>query len=214
MRAFVCLGLGSILLLASPVSAAPVAVGLGSFSGSATVIDFNGIPNQTVIANQYSGSGITFGATPLFANSFPSTASLLAGSGGFVASNFVSPSSPPCPGSCFGSITIDLASTALRIGFQTYTADPQLTLTVFAGDPLVPTGSLVVTTGTTDTFVGIEDTAGIDRLVLTGKGPFTDTIVIDNLRFDPIPEPSTGLLLAAGLLVTASTSRRARRTAA
>jgi len=85
---------------------------------------------------------------------------------------------------------------------------------VFAGDPLVPTGSLVVTTGTTDTFVGIEDTAGIDRLVLTGKGPFTDTIVIDNLRFDPIPEPSTGLLLATGLLVTASTSRRARRTAA
>jgi len=208
MRPLACLGLGSILLLAGPAAAVPVAVGIGSFSGSATLVDFNGLANKTVIANQYSGLGITFGATPLYANSDPLTAAVIGGSGGFVATNFVTPLGPPCPAGCYGPITIDLTDPALRIGFQVYNLDAELTVTTFAGDPLVSTGSLVFTTGQKDTFVGVEDLSGIDRIVLTSKGNLLDAVVIDNVRFDPVPEPSTGLLLAAGLAVLTAARRR------
>lgn len=54
---------------------------------------------------------------------------------------------------------------------------------------------------------------GIDRVVITFATSLEsfDPLAIDNLAFQPVPEPSSYALLAAGLLCLASAVRRRRR---
>ena len=54
---------------------------------------------------------------------------------------------------------------------------------------------------------------GIDRVVITFATSLEsfDPLAIDNLVFQPVPEPSSYALLAAGLLCLASAIRRRRR---
>jgi hypothetical protein len=208
-------GLLVVTMLAGPASAVPVAVGIGAFTGSETLIDFNGIPNGTLINSQFAGDGITFSGN-LWSDT--TNAGLIPGSGGTVASNFSGVTT--CVG-CYGDITIDLAEAALRVGFQAVTNNAtDLTVNVFAysGGNLVFTGDLDFNTGLTSTFVGIEDTdLGIDRLVLSPVGAAGPgrALLIDNVLFESaaavVPEPSAALLFPVGLLVAARMLRRPRQ---
>jgi len=180
-----------MVLMAGAAGAVPIQVGVSAFSG-APQVDFNGLPAGP-LTNQFAGLGVTFsGGLNAFANA---------------ASNFVG----SVPGSV---ITISFSSTMLRTGFDitTQSADNlKVEVQAFSGSTLVTTGTFtILTPGTTQSFVGFEDSSGIDGLVLTpvvgtgGAGRF----LLDNLRFEPIPEPSTALLLAGGLIALGVVRRR------
>jgi hypothetical protein len=211
------IGAGLVSVLAGPAAATPIQVGIGSFSGSATVIDFQSIANGASITNQYAGSGITFSGG-LWGNSNPSTAGLIPGSMGKVATNFVF----NCGGgsACGSTLTIDLASTALRVGFDAATNDADnLLINVDAFREGVLVSTFTVDTSLSGQFFGFEDsTLGIDRLMLTPTNSVGGALVLDNVRFEGtiaavVPEPSAALLFPVGLLVAASLIRRPRQLA-
>ena len=210
------IGAGLVSVLAGPAAATPIQIGIGSFSGSATVIDFQSIANGASITNQYAGSGITFSGG-LWGNSNPSTAGLIPGSMGKVATNFVF----NCGGgsACGSTLTIDLASTALRVGFDAATNGPDnLVVNVEAFREGVLVSTFTVDTSLSGQFFGFEDSMlGIDRLMLTPTGTGGGALAIDNVRFEGtiavVPEPSAALLFPVGLLVAASLIRRPRQLA-
>jgi hypothetical protein len=75
------------------------------------------------------------------------------------------------------------------------------TMIVFASDDVTPVGTLTPIALGGDgvpVFAGWEDLAGIGRVEVTQTGQVW-TPPIDNLEFGVVPEPSTALLLAAGL---------------
>jgi len=191
-------GASTVLLMAGAARAVPIQVGVGAFSG-APQVDFNGLPAGE-LTNQFAGQGVTFsGGLYAFSNA---------------AANF--------QGSVPGNvIQISFTSTMLRAGFDVTTqlADNlKVDVKAFLGGMLVTTGTFtILTPGTTQSFVGFEDsTGGIDNLVLTpvvgsgGSGRF----LLDNLRFEPIPEPSTALLFSGGLLLLAARGTQRRRPSA
>src|SRR5207253_6547694 len=75
------------LLLITSVSAAPVLITLGGFSGSETVINFNGIGNEAAITNQFAGQGVTFSG-PVYGMTNPGDLSQFPLNGGVIASNW------------------------------------------------------------------------------------------------------------------------------
>ena len=204
LRRVACFSTGTIAagiaaLVAGSAGAAPIAITQAAFSGTETVITFSGFTPFTPITSQYSGQGVTFSAG-LFSN--------FAGS----AQNFL----PTRPGT---SITIDFSSSMLRVGFDAVTAstdDLEVAVSAFSGGTLVSTGTLTFVTGSTVSFVGIQDSvSGIDRLQLTAVGTAAHGFLIDNLRCEAaaIPEPSAALLFPMGLLMAASWIRRPSATA-
>ena len=194
-------------LLAGSADAAPISVGEGAFSGTATSIDFSGRGFNELVTTQYASVGVTFSGG-LYAN-------VLAGDPAPSAQNY--PFGAP---TLTNTITIDFSSSMLRAGFdvRTPTTGDSLNVSVsaYSGDTLVSTGNLVFGTSAAWTFVGIEDAAdGIDRLVLSATSPSTGSraFAIDNFRFEApavIPEPSAALLFPAGLLIASSALRRRR----
>lgn len=199
------IGSGVAAMLAGSAAAAPIAVGEGAFSGSATLIDFNGTAFNQVIDNEYAPLGVTFSG-PLYAHIFSGDPAPSAANYPFGQAANTNP------------ITIDFSSTMLRVGFDVATPTTGDTLTVavsaFSGGNLVSTGNVLFGTGSTWSFAGIEDSVnGIDRLVLssissTGSRGFA----IDNFRFEAasavVPEPSAALLFPVGMLLAASRMRR------
>jgi hypothetical protein len=90
--------------------------------------------------------------------------------------------------------TIQLFNGATSLGSLSYTATP---------DPIFPGG-----------FAGIDSTTPFDRVVLTfAPPPFAAAFAVDNIRFTPIPEPSSVVLLSLGLGVVAYLRSRRRRVA-
>ena len=187
-----------VVLLGRTAGAVPVQVGVAAFS-EAPRVDFTGLA-PGLLTNQSAGQGVTFSGG-LY-------------SAGNAANNF--------QGSVPGNvIQITFTSTMLRAGFDvtTQSADNlKVDVKAFVGGTLVTTGTFtILTPGTNQSFVGFEDsTGGIDSLVLTpvvgagGSGRF----ILDNLRFEPIPEPSTALLFTSGLLLLAAHGTQRRRRSA
>lgn len=81
----------------------------------------------------------------------------------------------------------------------------------FSGGNLVKNGELIFPTGAAFSFAGLEDTQGINRLVLSAVGPGTHGFIMDNLRFEPVPEPGSAALLSGGLLLAGARMRGRRR---
>jgi len=187
----------SVLCLAGSAFAVPVPISQSAFSGSETVIDFNTVAPFTPITLQYQANGVTFSGG-LFAG-FP-----LVGT----AQNFAPFST------IVNTITVDFSSTMLRAGFDVLTNnEDDLLVEVWAFDNgnLVKNGELLFSTGSSFTFQGLEDTQGIDRLVMSAVGGGTRGFIMDNFRFEPVPEPSSAALLAGGLLLLAGSRMRRNR---
>lgn len=185
---------GVLASITGSAGAAPMAIDQSAFSGSETVITFDGFPNFTPLTTQYAADGVTF-------------------SGGLVTSNQTGLAQNFTPTIPASPVTIDFSETMLRAGFHVVTAstdDLVVALSAYSGDVLISTGTLTFATGQTMSFVGIQDDVdGIDRMVLSAVGGAAGTFRMDNLRFEPVPEPSTAFLLATGLV--ALTCCRARR---
>ena len=186
-------------------------IGIGDFSGSETVIDFSGVPNQNFITNQFSGSDVTFSGG-LYSNTvdlwpFPNA-------NGAVASNY--PNGNP---SINNTITADFSSTLNRVGFFTSMSPngDRLAVELFKSDggSFTSLGGLVFgPTVTTAVFAGLEVLSGFDRMVLTGQGVGKRQFLIDDLRIEAVPIPAALPLFGAALGVIGLLGWRKRRAAA
>ncbi len=173
----------------------PVQIGLGGFSGSETVINFNSIGNEVQINNQFSGQGATFSG-PLYGMTNPGDTSKFPGNGGgVIASNW-----RYSLGSAGGySFDVAFNQTETRVGFYVETNDPDnTTLAVYAGSTLL--GSLLFDSKITAAFFGAEDLAGFNNITISVQNNLNGFIAIDDLRFENssvngVPEGGATLLL-------------------
>ena len=109
------------------------------------------------------------------------------------------------PTIAFGVDVRDFAGYSDMMSAAIYAADGTTLLATFSG------GSAVALGGGTPVFFGYQDSSGIGRVTLTMQAsPWSP--LIDNLQFIPVPEPSTGVLLGAGLAwPLLAVRRRAKR---
>lgn len=159
----------------------PVAIGPGAFSGNETVIDFESIAQNEQITTQFAALGVTFSGD-LFGDTF--TADLFENTdpGLVVACNFIDNSCGP-PVGCSGSWTVDFSSPVTRLGFDTITnSTDNTTLTIFRSN--VQIGSITFDTMVPDSFVGVEDIDGIDRVIVDAVGNGNGAICVNNFRFE------------------------------
>jgi hypothetical protein len=202
----------ALLMLAVPAaaSATPILVGLGAFTGTETLINFNTIGNEVAVTNQYAGLGLTwsgsiYGMTnPGDISQFPSNG------GGVIASNWrysQNPNLTPMVGT--------FAAPATRVGFyhETNTGDALL-VSVFRNNILTGSFTIANPNGTTADFFGVQDLDGIDRISIDAQNNENRFLAIDDFRFNAgpvgpaVPEPASLLLLGTGLGLGAWRKRR------
>lgn len=193
--------IASVVLVTS-VSAAPVLITLGGFSGSETVINFNGIGNEAAITNQFTGQGVTFSG-PVYGMTNDGDTSLFpSNGGGVIASNWRYSISGISP---VGPMVATFSSPVTRVGFydETNTADALL-VTLFLG--VTQTGSFTIANpnGATVDFFGVQDASGFDRIQIDAQSFDNRFLAIDDFRFEgnvrsTVPEPSSAALLGIGL---------------
>jgi PEP-CTERM motif len=193
------LGLLMVTSLATaPAFAAPTVATLGDFAG-ATVIDSD-VAHGTAITNQFAAQGITFsGGLYGYFNLGPE---LLPSATRPYTTN-VEPvlCEEPCP--VGNAITITFSSERTSFGFFAATnPDDDLVLTLFDGATNL--GSLTYTTDLTETFIGIAESDGFDRVLIEAVGTGRQTFAADGFRFKglvtPVPEPATFGLFGLGIL--------------
>jgi hypothetical protein len=190
----VCLGSAPLVLFAFTLEARAAIIGPADFAAP-VLIDFEAVPAGPIGA-YYSPLGVTF--AHLDGGSLFNAGT---GSGiGKTATNFFTEPDYPDGEAAFASLVT-------RAGFF-ITTQPGHTTTVYAynGETLV--GSESFSTGgqgVGGSFAGIEFSSGFDRIVIGTIGPINDSFAIDDFRFEgePVPEPSTLLLLGAGLMAGA-----------
>jgi hypothetical protein len=167
---------------------------------SATVIDFDQLPDGTAVTNQYAEA--TFSSSlekaiyvvtfPAIANSHPNIICVGPAAGGF---------------DCTGPIYIDFATPVNNLTFWAIEANAPGVTAVFTicengSCPHHPNDYLNGRNGPGNTFVDLSAYANVTRLEIGYVGsPETENgIGWDTFSFDPVPEPGTGLLVIAGLL--------------
>lgn len=188
----------SILGLALPAFAAPISVTESAFGPGATVIDFERPNNQVITGLVIPGisvSGGLYGSTSLE----PTTPDLSA-NGTNSAANFANNSCVILTPSC-GTVRIDFDTTQQRVGFYVMTGallgttPDDVTIETFTGD--VSNGSVVGHANEAWSFIGVEDSAGIDRIDISAAS-VKSRFHMDFLTFQ-VPEPSLAALLGVSL---------------
>lgn len=180
---------------------------LVSSPAEAITIDFDSLSDQESVTNQFIGLGATFTNT-------------VAARAGFSLNEI---EFPPRSGDLAvldagGAIGIQFPVPVTEVhGFFTYAT--QLTMTAFdAGNVILGSVSstyssnaaLSGTPGSSpNELLSLGFASGIARVTITGN-PNGGSFVLDDLSFALVPEPSTALLLALGLLGVASTRTRSR----
>lgn len=195
------LGLILFFTLLSSAKAGTVVVGIGAFNNSQTIIDFGNVTQDTVLSNQW--NNLSFSANWWGSTYAPNAYSQnldgvsaanwrsTDGNGGNAGVSFASP--PQLVGfdiwANFGNVSVDVTNGLGQLQtFQVYAARCDHG---FGGPPPC------------ESFAGFNDPSGISNIFLH-DAPANNAWVLDNLRYQSlatnVPEPSTGLLLAIGLL--------------
>ena len=198
----VALGLVLSTCTSLPAAVTPLA-GPGDFSPTATTINFDQHPHGTAVNTLYLAQGVEFftnGSTlpiynwsgiPRYTTSSPNVVAAVSG----------------LNGSAFSS-TVDLLFTSPTVEVGAYFGNDQnsavfsqMTLSLFdaANDPL---GSFVVATNnntSVDQFIGLRSTVRFARARFDNASPQGLSIVLDNVMFTSVPEPSSFVLGASAL---------------
>jgi hypothetical protein len=193
--------------IAGTLCASPVAVNLADFLNP-TLITFDSIGNGVEITNQFAGLGVTFSGG-LFGDTsaadlarFPPAGA--AGAAVAVNSNGVCgiDLNPAC-----NTITLAFAFPVLRIGMHVVTNnDDDFRITV-------PGGSLDFSTdldpvNTLNDFVGLQDLAGFTTVTLQAFGTKSHAFNINDLVFEPVPEPANWAVILVAFAAIALVHRR------
>ena len=169
-------------------------VGIGGFSGSETVIDFESLSNGELVTNQYSGLGVVFSGG-LNEDTFPGSSI----QGNQEGVNFVSGGS---------TITATFSTPQNRAGALvagSISGNDNIFIEAFLG--VVSVDSFTFNTGTTilpggtlpSVFAALEVLGtGFDSLQITRTDSNT-AFSMDDFRFE-VPEPTTFTLAGLGLL--------------
>lgn len=179
-------------------SALPTAISQAAFSGTETVIDFNGILNTESITNQYAGLGVTFsGALVGLTNS--GDTNLFNGS--TIASNWIYNGA----GNTGPSWTATFGSVQNLVGFLVETNDlDSVTISAFLGATPLGSVNFPNPNDTEVDFIGVGDLGGFDRITVTTANVLNGFFAMDNFRFQAtavaVPEPTSLALLGLGAL--------------
>ena len=191
--------------LPTAVSTAAVAAGEGAFS--VVDITFDGMATDTPIGAQSApGDGVVVTFTSATANN--GNAVEFFGGPDTIAANFAPEADPTL---VVNPITLDFSSSVRRVGFAAATTGAQgMEVEAFrlVEGLYVSQGTLpyAVDAPTPPDFVGIEDSAGIDRIAVSAPGG--GLFGIDDVRLDVLPEPSGLVIFSAA---AAALFRRPRR---
>ena len=173
------------------------------------MIDFDGVPDQTVVNTLYSGQGITFARSD--GDSIP-------------AYDWVSISRiTTSPNNVIATIEGDFiggSAASVSLSLSAVFAAPTMEIGAFFGNDLlgfggysrttleifdaanVSLGSVFVDTNdntSVDQFIGLRSTVPFSRAVFSNNGT-TLAVVLDDVRFTSVPEPGSLLLLTSGIL--------------
>lgn len=198
-----------VFMGASQVLAVPIQVGIGAFSGSETVIGFEGLAVGTSVTNEFSGLGVIFdGSMPVVEYSgFGAPLSVAALANGDGSQGLRQGSNLSTPN------TVTFSSAVTRLGFDlSSNVDVNVPVRLYLNNVLTGSFNLMSALNTVP-FYGFEDLAGIDRIEFDmelnaqeeiGLG-FGFVSILDQIRFEsasasvPVPEPATLALFGIGL---------------
>jgi hypothetical protein len=199
-------------LVAGPMTAhsALMPIGMGDFSGAETVIDYG--PTETGVPVD----GVTIGGVLLnfSVGGSPSNDAIIDGGPGHT--NHITVANIEGPSTGVLSLLFPSLQNRIGYGFAVLAignvanvttievfdaANMSLGSLSFNGvpDPNFPGG-----------FAGLESTVPFLRAEVRWS-PQTEAFAFDNLRFEPVPEPGTMLLLGAGLVGVVGATRRKRK---
>ena len=203
MKHLLTKGMIALTLVLTPVvaTAAPIQVGIGAFSGLETVLDFDGVLLGQTITNQFVGQGVDFSGSTLISGSTAGGTvndahNFFTSPGTAVLQNFLTGvNCLPCQ-----PVVIDFLTPMQLIGMDLVSAGNSAAFTV--ENTLLGTSTLfninVGVNNNPDVFAGFFDPAGINRITIATS--INGAIGLNDLRLEqPVPEPSTMLLMGTGL---------------
>jgi len=190
-------------ILSITTSANSGVLNLSDFSGSQSVIDFNNIPLEGAINSQYSGSGVNFSGLLGLTNSGDThlfNGSTIASTWNYSLGQNIG---------LTWSATFD--SVQNLVGFYSETnASDDVTISAFLGANLIESINFQNPNGTIADFIGINNSAGFDRIQVTTASNNNGFFAMDDFSYQvsAVPEPATYALLLSGLGLVGFMARR------